>query len=563
MSERARWLRTLRHARPGQLLHRARLLAKRRVLTWAPWLARSGVSAAAAPIAPIAATLPRSVLPARHGHVVARNGRRELALLGRAWPLALPLSWHPSDLSGRANLTKFHLHYMEWLESLDPEEVVPFALDWIAANPPFARESWTSSWSAYTLSLRTVVWMQRLAEPEVGFDADSADGRALRASIAGQLTFLARNLELDLGGNHLLKNLVALLWGARFFDGPADRRRGRRAARRLSREIDRQILADGMHYERSPAYHLQVFADLLSCYVVAPHGRSRARLGERLDAMAAVATDLTHPDGCPSLFNDGGLRMAYAPADLLAAHRELRGNATTPRPSFSLPSAGYFGARTGEELFLADCGPIAPDPLPAHGHGDVLSFEWSLGDERIVTDTGVFEYVPGERRAYARSTRAHNTVTLDGLDQAEFWESFRVGRRPRATVLEHETRDGGFRLSGEHDGYRHLPGEPVHERTFDVRPGRVEVRDRLRGGAGQHAVARVLLGPTLVPVPSETCRFRSPAVELTLETDAPWTLRPAPWYPDFGVRTETTMIELDYGTAPTERTFSLTLRRRA
>jgi uncharacterized heparinase superfamily protein len=91
--------------------------------------------------------------------------------------------------------------------------------------------------------------------------------------------------------------------------------------KRLQRELERQIPADGMHYERSPSYHAQVFAYLVECR----HAPGEDPLGGNLDAalerMAQTVADVTYPDGGPALFNDAGLIMAYAPEACLSAMR--------------------------------------------------------------------------------------------------------------------------------------------------------------------------------------------------------------------------------------------------
>ena len=211
--------------------------------------------------------------------------------------------------------------------------------------------------------------------------------------------------------------------------------------------------------------------------------------------MAQVVADFTHPDGFCSLFNDGALNMAYLPESCLRAYSELIGNEVSARNSFALDAAGYYGLRTGESLFIADCGPIGPRFLTAHSHGDVLAFEWSVDGHRIVVDAGVFEYNAGPRRDYARSTHAHNTLTLDGMDQAEFWGAFRVARRPHAWVTAHQPKPNHLLLQGLHDGYARLPGSPLHQRTFSVRPDAVEVNDEVLRGRSQIVEARLLLHP--------------------------------------------------------------------
>jgi len=156
------------------------------------------------------------------------------------------------------------------------------------------------------------------------------------------------------------------------------------------------------------------------------------------------------------------------------------------------PESGYGVIRSAEarSTLIFDCGPFGPDYQPGHGHCDVLSYELSLGGERVVVDTGVSTYESGPERSYERSTAAHNTVRIDDGEQAEIWSSFRLGRRPRVAEL-HGGNDGPFHfLSGEHDAYRR--SGVAHTRTILFHaPDTWIVADLLRGG-GSHLVESFL-----------------------------------------------------------------------
>ena len=69
-------------------------------------------------------------------------------------------------------------------------------------------------------------------------------------------------------------------------------------------------------------------------------------------------------------------------------------------------------------------------------------------------------------RQYCRSTRAHNTIEIDGQDQCEMWAAFRVAKRGRPSDIEWKPSENGFQLSGVHDGYQRLKGNPAHYRKF-------------------------------------------------------------------------------------------------
>ena len=232
--------------------------------------------------------------------------------------------------------------------------------------------------------------------------------------------------------------------------------------------------------------------------------------------------------------------MAYSPAVCLAAYAAEIGGAS-PRPGrIALEAAGYYGRRTDDALFITDCGPIGPDSLVAHGHADMLSFEWSVGGLRMIVDPGVFEYNPGPHRAYARAAASHNTITLDDAEPCAFFGAFRCGRRAHASVRAHRaSADGGMVLEGTHDGFAPLPGRPFPVRRFTVTPDArgIVIEDRIENGCGQTATARFLLHPDCVLAleGERAARIRRADVEVELIAEAPLVRERATWSPDMGV----------------------------
>ena len=143
-----------------------------------------------------------------------------------------------------------------------------------------------------------------------------------------------------------------------------------------------------------------------------------------------------------------------------------------------------------------DAGPIGPDYLPAHAHGDIFSFELSLEGRRAVVDGGTSCYEAGAERDWARSTRAHNTVEIAEADQAEFFGAFRVGRRGRPRDVVARVSAEGLHVAGWHDGYRRLAGRPVHHRELElVAPSALLVWDTVESSLPQAAVSRVRFPP--------------------------------------------------------------------
>jgi hypothetical protein len=77
-------------------------------------------------------------------------------------------------------------------------------------------------------------------------------------------------------------------------------------------------------------------------------------------------------------------------------------------------------------------------------------------------------------------------VELDCRDSTEVWGAFRAGRRARVRGVAASSVTGTVTVEAAHDGYRNLPGRPVHHRRWLV--GRELRIDDTVTGRGQHQV---------------------------------------------------------------------------
>jgi hypothetical protein len=108
----------------------------------------------------------------------------------------------------------------------------------------------------------------------------------------------------------------------------------------------------------------------------------------------------------------------------------------------------------------------------------------------VVVDTGVSTYEQEPDRFYERSTAAHNTLRIDGEEQAEIWGSFRVGRRPRVGKIRGGTAGAFSFVGGEHAAYRRLGVVHARKILFQA-PDTWVITDQLKG-AGCHRVESFL-----------------------------------------------------------------------
>lgn len=476
---------------------------------------------------------------------------------------------------GYTRLWRYNLQYFDYLgwKAIDEPARRNLIESWIAHCPPGTADAW----EPYTISLRVVNWLKY-------WIGNGYTDVLCIGSAAQQLAFLEKNVEYHLLANHLLKNGKALVFGGIFFEGPDAARWLRKGLAIMLSEADEQVLPDGGHFERSPMYHGIVLEDYLDVVNLA---RSNPGLvpNDALDKLASTArraavflADITAGDGRIPLLNDAAFGITREPADLLGYARRVLEDlpveeGTGPR-RIHLPDTGYFGYRQGGDSLILDCGPIGPDYQPGHAHCDTLSYELCVAGERVVVDTGVYSYEADATRQLVRSTAAHNTVRLDGAEQSEIWAAFRVGRRARPLVAELGSWQGGqMEFRGAHDGYRYLPGRPLHERRVVMHTaGRWEVFDLISGGgdACHRAETFVHLNSTFEveqPAPGRfllRSRATGLALALTVTCGSPARVEQGYYFPEFGLRENNYNIVIErQGPLPLEISYRIERLQRA
>ena len=279
------------------------------------------------------------LLPLRHACWL---GARSFRFLNHELDFGDRIDW---QASGESRLWRYNLHYFDWLRQpdCDPGQALGQMQDWITANPPFAG----TGWEPYPSSLRLVNWMGTL-----GALPTSGVPRAVIDSVALQSSWLAGNIEYQLGANHLFVNLKALLFAAAFLDGDYGRELARPVGKRFERELIEQFLADGGHYERSPMYHAILTQDLLELTALCARNSSLLpvataqtlrRTTEKALAFAAVTQP---PDDGVFLFNDSAPNIAPAcscPTASNITRRNMR--AAQSRATSPLRMIGRVGTR--------------------------------------------------------------------------------------------------------------------------------------------------------------------------------------------------------------------------
>jgi uncharacterized heparinase superfamily protein len=495
--ETMRLIRTAAQLRPGQAGQRIRLRAQRLVLDRQVPVAARWLLSGPDPGAPAgwpARFTPLDALVWQDRPAAARLRAGTLTLLGVSRAVAPAgrdgtADWAAADweMAGAPLLWRFHLYYWDWAWTLVDQPPLAQAREAFAAM----WRSWHAAvvpgrgpaWHPYPAALRAWSFCGIYRALAAG---SPIEGPFLR-ELAAHAGFLRRNLETDVGGNHLIKNLKALAGLAVFF---ADGALLTRVLRRLGRQLSVQVLPDGGHYERAPAYHCQVLGDLIDIARLAgAAGRAEpAGLWETIAAMRRWLGTVLTPAGDVPLLNDG-FPVSHA---LLA---RLAPDVPPAGPLHVLPDTGLARATAGGWQVLADIGPPCPRNLPAHAHADTLSCLVHADGEPLLIDTGTSTYAPGAVRNRERSTAAHNTVEVDRRNSTETWGAFRAGRRARVHGVSARADAETVTIEATHDGYRSLPGQPAHQRRWSVSARELWIDDTVTGRGRHLIVVRWHLAP--------------------------------------------------------------------
>lgn len=423
--------------------------------------------------------------------------------------LDLPkVPWHDAPAS---HLWRFNLHYFDYAVDLawafqatgDPrylarlEELVT---DWDSQAVDLGGDAW----NPYAVSVRAINWSYMLLLAGHSLTPDFQ--RRVTDSLHRQVVFLSGRLEWHILGNHLLKNLHALALAGLLFEGRQARSWLGIGSDQLWLELEEQVLPDGGHFERSPMYHAIVLGDLLELLAL----RMRCGLAtppsvvDHAHEMIVALLCMSRDDGGLRLFNDSADGIAPTLAYLThVAGLVISSSPEVDRRRWELPSTGYFGAREGKFELMLDCGPVGASYQPGHAHCDMLSYELDYDDQCFVVDSGVSGYETDPFREYSRSTRAHNTVMIDGKEQSELWGTYRVARRAEIVKANYEpvSEPGVFLFNG---GYRPYWSRGVsHFRRFRLTASDLQVLDTINGASGAAVSSVVHLHPDCLAEPIE------------------------------------------------------------
>jgi len=454
-------------------------------------------------------------------------------------------------------------------------------LSWLEANPVPLGINWSSS---LELGVRLISWSwcDRLLRGSSVHSSLFGSQGLLWSSIYWHQWFIVQHYSQgSSANNHLIGEMAGLfiatsLWSV-FPESP---RWHSLAKKSLEQEVSRQTFKSGLNREQAFSY--QIFS--LEFFLLAGIEAERfdvpfsSAYQDWVKRMLEVIPFLTDRGGNLPQYGDGDDGMALQlrpisssrldwlfhlgrqwlaaqvplPSDnsglltskLICQDFQDKVNAEeSPQSSVSFEDAGLFvlASQRGleDEVFcLADAGRLGFLSIAAHGHADALSFTLSVGGVPIIVDPGTYIYhAEPQWRDYFRSTKAHSTILVDGVDQSEPAGIFLWKHKAQAKVISWEEKPEGAVLLAAHDGYMRLTEGVVHRRCLALDNKSLEIKDDIQGSGLHDLEWRIHFSPQCeLSLQENSCvvTWTEGKLEINLDSQLQWSLvrgeKEAGWY---------------------------------
>ena len=426
------------------------------------------------------------------------------------WEFSYPIKWDADPF--REDNWQFLLHSLYMLDPLlvaesrkSDERYMRSALrilsDWDAFHLKHGRRA-KYSWYNMAVGMRSakIAYLHsRLRAEYPSLLDESTEGMFSRLAEAHVAPVISGEIPLRMT-NHGLFQIHGVVAICREFPQAKACRTSREfVGNNLDRIIAAQFDREGMHLEHSPAYHRFTLNKLESLaatgwYADFPNiasvsRKARSNLFWLIDPSGRF---WGVGDSIPS--EQPGRESLDLPAS--DCRLELTAGVDVPQGCFVMRKfeSGYVSIKTLPSVDLERASGLffqGGFHSSVHKHLDDQSFElFELGN-RLIVDSGYYGYMAHPMRRYMLSTRAHNTVEIDGKDFSRA-DSEAYG----SALKEAKWSDDYFKVQGR---VEHKKLGAIHSRQLLYRPGNwLLVRDWVGGRQYQQVTQWFHLNPDVV-----------------------------------------------------------------
>lgn len=458
-------------------------------------------------------------------------------ILGSGWVTMAPISWNkdlktqqewPQNLfclkqrgntpAGADIKMPWELsrgYFLLWLgeayiftkEEKYAKKIVSLIDDWIDNNPLMYTVNWTCSME---VAIRATNWMYAICLISQSDALTDSFANKVCKSLYQHGYYICHNLEKSFpwSNNHYTSDLVGLIYINTLFNHISKAKKWQhKAIKEFYEETRKQILASGVHYEKSISYHRLMIE--LTSYPISMLIRMGELIPEDIinitQKMYDYIGEYIKPNGMAPLLadNDDGRFLPFTYGNF-QDHRYLLDKEGIDRKiidngikspfklryftqSKSYDDAGIAIIKKHDAYLLVNNSGYSKHEdsnkknIGTHTHNDQLSFELSIGKDDIIIDPGTYLYTSSiSSRNEFRSTKKHNTAMVDGEEQNLLSGSSAFSLTKNNVERRLDVIDNVITGS-----YETIIGGLKHERTFVLTEDRLEISDLLhKDGTG-------------------------------------------------------------------------------
>lgn len=301
----------------------------------------------------------------------------------------------------------------------------------------------------------------------------------------------------NLYGNHYLSDLFGLLMiGAFFYNNNSAIKWKKFALKELAKSSELCIDAEGIALEHSTGYHKYIIELYLHAILFyrGDFSINIAPIENNIKKMIEFLLNIEQPDGkLPSIgdCDDGKIfsfdnYFGYDWKDLHRIKNIIRelnfensvvvgyslSNITRDENIKLYRDTNIVLYKNAGSFLTFLFWNVGSEGQGAHQHNDILSFCLFLSNTSIVVDPGTYCYLSDRKmRNYYRSTSAHNTISIDGLEINSLDAGQVFGMEGNATVslLDYSFNDGIIKCIVDNKAFCRLKDPVKHKRTIELR----------------------------------------------------------------------------------------------
>ena len=247
---------------------------------------------------------------------------------------------------------------------------------------------------------------------EIGGDSEIICNFIIASEI--HISELSQEERVAMHSNHGLFQIAGLMALVRDIPWLSGSKSGYESAKKLLKKmIDEHFAEDGLHKEHSPEYHL-FMRNHLHSFQSTGWIDSDDEINRLLTSVEEISHWMQNPE--KNVIAIGDSNNGLSSKDRWGGVNEQLNSGLKV-----LPFGGLVIENTENDGFFSQLVFSAQFHSRQHKHADNLNVLYHLNDKPLLVDSGSFTYqydLP--ERIYCESTRAHNTVEIDGLNHSRF-----------------------------------------------------------------------------------------------------------------------------------------------